>query len=140
MSVVIKEVDGVLCVKDHNDWRTYCWRRVSGEWEMRGESGNWFKCEIQAFTIARMVADFENCLRSYAADEGPEYPRKNKKGQIGKFFRSLQLSELRAGSKNIFAPVKIKYDAHAENRARFNREYSYSRLSRPGEYENHLTR
>lgn len=139
MPVTIKEIDGVLCVKDENYCHTRCWRRINGEWQMRSDAGNWFACPIQDSRIARMVADFENCLRSYGVDEGPEYPRKNKKGRVGEFFRDLQITELRAACKNIFAPVRLKYNASAENRARFNREYNYSRLVRPGEYENHLT-
>jgi|SRR5215469_3932959 len=69
-------------------------------------------------------------LTSYGENEGPEYPRANKRGDVGAFFRALQTKELYACTKNIFAPVKTKYDASAENLARFNREYSLARFNR----------
>jgi hypothetical protein len=110
----IAEVAGVLCVKCDG----HAWRRVNGQWQMLGDSDNWFKCEIQDSTIRRQVADYECCLRSYSFDEGPDYPRANKKGNVGKFFRELQARELAACTKGIFAPVRVSYDPHAENQKR----------------------
>lgn len=135
----ITERDGVLYVAEAGYKKGAHWRRLNGQWQMRGRSGKWFDCPIQYPEIQRQVADYENCLRSYSPDEGPEYPRANKKMQVGAFFRQLQQKELRAATNNIFAPVRTTYDASAENRARFSREYSYARLFRPGAYQDHLT-
>lgn len=69
-------------------------------------------------------------LESYGPDEGPVYPRCSKKGDVAGFFRKLQTKELYACTKGIFAPVRVRYDASAENLARFNREYSLARFNR----------
>lgn len=98
------------------------YRRVSGVWQCLSDKGKWFDCNIHFPEVQRQVEDYEFCLRPYGADEGPAYPRVNKKGNVGTFFRALQAKELDAATKRIFAPVKLKYDAHAENMARFNRE------------------
>ena len=125
MSVKIRECNGVLYVQDGR----YCYRRRKASnwhdayWQMRGDSGRWFVCEIQRGATRKIAADFESCLRSYRYDEGPDYPRANKKSNVGAFFRKLQTKELYACTKGIFAPLKsMRYDATAENRARVNRE------------------
>lgn len=94
----IAEIGGVLCVKCNG----YAWRRVHGQWEMCGANGEWFAREISDSAVARQVADFENCLRSYSFDAGPEYPQGSKRGGVGAFFRELQRKELVACTKNIF--------------------------------------
>jgi hypothetical protein len=132
----IAEIDGVLCVKQDG----FKWRRVNGQWQMLSAKGNWFACEIQNPLIRRQVEDYECCLRPYDADEGPEYPRDRKGYNVAQFFQALQQKELATATKRIFAPVREKYDAAAENRARFKRDYSYARLFRPGAYQDHLTK
>ena len=61
-------------------------------------------------------------LESYGLNDGPAYPQCSKKGNVGAFFRALQTKELYDCTKGIFAPVRLTYDASAENLARFNRE------------------
>lgn len=87
----------------------YEWRRIDGRWQMLANSGNWFDCKIQDPAVARQVADYEYCLRPYAYEEGPDYPKGRKKGEsVSEFIRRLQLVELRRDCKNIFAPVALK--------------------------------
>lgn len=52
-------------------------------------------------------------LTSYGPDEGPDYPRCSKKGNVGEFFRKLQTKELYACTKGIFAEVDMTYSIPA---------------------------
>lgn len=111
------------------------YRRIGGRWQSLSDKGNWFDVSGAFPDVRRQVEDYEFCLHPYDADEGPSYPRTNKKGDVGAFFRALQAKELDAVTKRIFAPVKLKYDAHAENMARFNREVATRmRAPLPREY------
>lgn len=108
----IAQTDCALLVS-HNG---YEWRRLDGQWQMLGRSGDWFPCEIQDPAIRRQVDDFESCLRSYTFDEGPPPPVKRRGETIQDCIRRLQLAELRAGTKNIFAPVNTKYTPCEDHR------------------------
>lgn len=107
---------------DYGRLTEYEYRRIGDQWEMLGNSGEWFACAPQNDTM-RAVHDYENCLHAYTFEESAQNLERQAKPYL----------------KNIFAPVRLTYNAAAENRARFNREYNVKRLTRPGEYQKRLT-
>lgn len=97
----------------------YEWRRVAGQWQMLGRSGEWFACEIQDHIIKNQVTDFECCLRAYTFAQGPDYPKGRRHYEsVSVFIQRLQLASLREGAKNIFAPVATNYTPGAEQARR----------------------
>jgi hypothetical protein len=77
-------------------------------------------------------------LQTYTFDEGPSYPRGRRNGEsVGDFIRRVQRKELYSATKNIFAPVQLKYNLRAaiNQRLAAQRKKQYSRLS-PDAYTN----
>jgi hypothetical protein len=111
----------------------YSYRRIAGTWQMQSNTGAWFECNISDPRVQRQVDDFEYCLRPYAFEEGPP-PPKTRSSDVSESVRQLQRKELYAATKNIFAPVALKYSGPRA-------PTSISRLLKKSDYlSRHLTK
>ena len=85
MTTRIYNIDGVLCV----DSDGCLYRRKDGVWEMKGRNGEWFANKPQ-YDTARVIADYENCLRPYTFEESVKNLERKKKAQ-----KDIKISSLR---------------------------------------------